>query len=35
MRKPNPLREGDTIAITAASGPVNPEKLSAGIKILE
>ena len=35
MRKPNPLREGDMIVITAASGPVNPEKLSAGIKILE
>ncbi|MCL2225184.1 MAG: LD-carboxypeptidase, partial [Defluviitaleaceae bacterium] len=35
MTKPTPLRRGDTVAITAASGPVNPEKLSAGIKILE
>jgi len=32
---PVKLREGDTVAITAPSGPVNPEKLSAGIKILE
>jgi muramoyltetrapeptide carboxypeptidase len=35
MLTPNLLREGDTVAITAASGTVNAEKLSAGVKILE
>ncbi|MCL1882259.1 MAG: LD-carboxypeptidase, partial [Defluviitaleaceae bacterium] len=32
---PEKLKPGDTVAITATSGPVNPEKLSTGAKILE
>ncbi|MCL2198396.1 MAG: LD-carboxypeptidase [Defluviitaleaceae bacterium] len=35
MTIPPKLKKGDTVAITATSGPVNPQKLAAGIKILE
>ncbi|MDR0271918.1 MAG: LD-carboxypeptidase [Clostridiales bacterium] len=35
MRMPKHLRAGETVAITAASGPVNGQKLAAGVKILE
>ncbi|MCL1843532.1 MAG: hypothetical protein FWF79_06940, partial [Defluviitaleaceae bacterium] len=35
MVKPPPLRKGDEVAITAASGPVEPERLAAGAMVLE
>jgi len=31
---PKPLRVGDTVAVIATSGPVNLEKLDAGVKVL-
>ncbi|WP_037571597.1 S66 peptidase family protein [Phaeacidiphilus oryzae] len=33
-RQPRPLRPGDRVAVVAPSGPVSPERLEAGVRIL-
>jgi len=35
MRKPPPLRPGDTVAVVAPAGAVDPNRLSRGVAILE
>jgi muramoyltetrapeptide carboxypeptidase len=34
LRRPRPLRAGDRVAVVAPSGPVVPERLDAGVRIL-
>ena len=35
LRKPKPVRRGDLVAVVAPSGACDPERLSAGVRLLE
>jgi muramoyltetrapeptide carboxypeptidase len=35
LRMPPPLRQGDTVALVAPSGPPDPNRVAAGVRVLE